>query len=91
MHNHLILGNTILLGSQVPSQVLMHSSNALPKARLETISEEHKSSSELESMETNSMSSNLVQPDKRRLEELMASIDLLGNPTIQLLYKYKNE
>ena len=36
------------------------------------------------------MSSNLVQPEDRRLEEPMAGIDLLGNPTIQLLYKYTN-
>ena len=36
------------------------------------------------------MSSNLVQPDNRRLEEPMAGINLIGNPTIQLLYKYTN-
>ena len=36
------------------------------------------------------MSSNSVQPNDRRMEEPMAGIDLLGNPTIQLLYKYMN-
>ena len=36
------------------------------------------------------MSSSLVQPDKRRMGVLAASMDLLGNPTIQLLYEYTN-
>ena len=36
------------------------------------------------------MSSNLVQLDNRRSKEPMAGIDLLGNPTIQLLYEYTN-
>ena len=45
---------------------------------------------ELESIETHSMSSNLVHLDNRRPKEPMAGIDLLGNPTIQLLYEYTN-
>ena len=66
------------------------SNSVLLKARLETVNKEHKSFSKSKSIETHSMSSNLVQPDDRRLEEPMASIDLLGNPTIHLLYKYTN-
>ena len=66
-----------------------HSNSALLKARLEIVSEEHKSLSEFESIETHSMSSNLVQPDNRRMEEQLAGIDLLGNLTSQL-YKFIN-
>ena len=36
------------------------------------------------------MSSNSVQINKRRMDKPAASIDLLGNPTIQLLYEYTN-
>ena len=79
---HLRLGNTIPLGSRVPSRVLRHSSSALLKAHLETVNEENKSLSKSDSAETNSMSSNLVQPEDRRMDEPMAGVELLGNPTI---------
>ena len=82
--------DTLSSRSRVPSRVSMHSSIALPKARLETVGADHKSLSEFESIETHSMSSNSVQPDDRRAKEPMAGIDLLGNSTIQLLYKYTN-
>ena len=36
------------------------------------------------------MSSSSVQPDEQRMGEPTAGMDLLGNPTIQLLYKYTN-
>ena len=81
-HMHLRSRNTIPSGSRVPSQVLTHSNSALPKARLGTFNEEHRSLSKSESIETHSMLSNSVQPKDRRLEELMAGIDLLRNPKI---------
>ena len=58
--------------------------------QLEPISEENKRLFESKSIETHSMSSNLMQPNDRRLEEPMVGIDLLGNPTNQPLYEYTN-
>ena len=87
---HLRSGKSIPSGSRVPSCVSTHSSLSLPKARLEIVNEERKSSLDLDSIETHSILSSLVQPNERRMGKPAAGMDLLGNPTIQLLCKYTN-
>ena len=44
----------------------------------------------MDSIDTHSMSSSLVQLDEQKMGERAAGMDLLGNPTIQLLYEYTN-
>ena len=80
-------GNTVPSGSTVPSRASTHSSRCIaPKRDLEPILEGHTSTSKSEDCDTISMSSS---QGHRRVGE-RGFMDLLGNRTCILLYKYTN-
>ena len=87
---HLRSGATIASGSHVPSRASKHSSkNFAAKNSLEPIIEDYTTTS---SSEEDSMSSMSNQPGGSKLEKATSSsVDLLGNPTTLLVFKYVNE
>ena len=92
---HLRSGTTLASGSQVPSRASTHSSkNLATKNLLDPIIEDYTttSSSEDSSEEGDSMSSMSNQPGGSELKRATNSnVDLLGNPTTLLVFKYLNE
>ena len=88
---HLRSENTVASGSQVPSSASTRSSkNLAAKDLLEPIIEDYVSTSSSE--ESNTMSSMENLPRGIELEmPTTSSVDLLGNPTTLLVFRYTNE
>ena len=88
---HLRSVTTLAPGSQVPSKASTHSSkNLAAKDLLDPIIEDYVTTSSSE--ESDTMSSVANQPGGIELERpTNSNVDLLGNPTTLLVFKYLNE